>query len=347
MRQKRMMLALLGAVLFAATACGGSSGAGGNAFTFVSYGEGTYQNGQISAWVDPYQQAKGVKITVDSPTDNAKMKVMTESGKVTWDVVDTDPFFARQYCGKYLEKIDVGALASSFPAGTLSDCGVPDALFGVELMYNAKTYPKNPPTSLADFFDPVKYPGKRIINGNDPTSGIMEAALLGDGVAPDALYPLDVNRGLKVYDRIKPDLTFATTYGQEQQAMVGNQADMALVVSSRAYSVLKSGGTFWKPVWDKVPVNWSVLVIPKGSPHKDLAQQFIQYASQPAQSAKFASAAGVGPANTTAKATLDDLAQQVDPFSAAHKAHEVLMNADWWAQNADDATTAWTKWMTG
>jgi putative spermidine/putrescine transport system substrate-binding protein len=339
--------AVLGVALFAAAACAGSSAASGSSLTFVSYGAGTYQNGQVSAWVAPYQQEKGSTITVDSPSDNAKIELMAESGNVTWDVVDTDAFFARQYCGKYLDKIDVGALASSFPAGTLTACGVPDALFGLELMYNTKTYPKNPPTSLADFFNPAKFPGKRIINGADPTSGLLEAALLGDGVAPNALYPLNVTRALKVYDQIKPDLTFATTYGEEQQAMVGNQADMALVVSARAYSVLKAGGTFWKTVWDKVPVSWSDLVIPKGSPHEDLAQQFIQYASHPAQAANFASAAGVGPANTTAKATLNALEQQVDPFSAAHKPDLVFLNANWWAQNENSAVTAWTNWMTG
>jgi putative spermidine/putrescine transport system substrate-binding protein len=238
-------------------------------------------------------------------------------------------------------------LANSFPAGTLSSCGVPDALFGLEFMYNTKTYPTNPPTSLADFFNPTKYPGKRIINASDPTSGILEAALLGDGVAPDALYPLDINRALKVYDRIKPDLIFATTYGQEQQAMVGHQADMALVVSARAYSMLKAGGTFWKPVWDKVPVSWSDLVIPKGSPHVAEATKFIQFASQPAQSAAFASLAGVGAAKVNVKPALNSLEQEVNPFSPGHQAEQVLINANWWVANLTKAINAWTNWMTG
>jgi putative spermidine/putrescine transport system substrate-binding protein len=48
-------------------------------------------------------------------------------------------------------------------------------------------------------------------------------------------------------------LTFAQTYGHQQQIMVDNRDDMALVVSARAYSVLKSGGTQWKPVWAASP----------------------------------------------------------------------------------------------
>jgi putative spermidine/putrescine transport system substrate-binding protein len=213
-------------------------------------------------------------------------------------------------------------------------------------MYNSKAYHTNPPTSLADFFDPKRYPGKRVVLG-DPTAGLLEAALLGVGVNQSRLYPLDIKRALSVYDRIKPDLTISPTNGAEQQAMVGNQADMALVVSSRAYTVLKAGGTFWRPVWDKLPVGWDTLVIPKGSPHSDLATQFIKFASQPVQSADFASTAGLGAANTSAAVKLNPLQQEVDAFSAAHKPNLVYLDGEWWTANLDKVVTAWTNWTTG
>ncbi|MFD5388497.1 extracellular solute-binding protein [Streptomyces sp. NPDC127074] len=342
------MAAVVSLVLSVTAACGvGGGGEGKDSLVFVSYGKGAYQDGQQQAWLKSFEARTGTKIVIDGPSDNAKLKAMVKSGKVTWDVMDTDAFTARENCGTLFEKIDMGELANDFPPGTLSECGVPDAMFGLILMYNEKTYGDHPPTRLADFFDAKAFPGKRLIYSGDPGVGTLEAGLLADGVAPKDLYPLDVHRALGVYDRIKPDLTLAQTYGQQQQSMVGNQADMALVVSARAYSALAAGGTSWKPVWDRVPVTWDVLTIPKGSPHKKRAQELIKFASQPKQSAKFAALAGAGPANTAAKPALNKLQRQVDVFGEAHKNTQVVIDGQWWTENRATVVNAWTKWMTG
>ncbi|MBB5956990.1 putative spermidine/putrescine transport system substrate-binding protein [Saccharothrix tamanrassetensis] len=326
------------------TSCG--TGGDTRSLTFVSYGKGAYQEGQQKAFLEPYQKQSGVKVTLDGPSDNAKLRAMVEAGRVTWDVMDTDAFMAREHCGTLLEKIDVGDLKDSFPPGTLSDCGVPAALFGLMLMYNEKTYGDKPPTSLADFYDPAKFPGKRVVYAKDPAIGQLEAALLADGVAPERLYPLDVDRALKVHDRIRHDLTLAQTYGQQQQAMVDNQADLALVVSARAYSTLRAGGTQWKRVPTKVPVTWDVLVVPKGSKNKDLAQELIRFASRPEPGARFAELSGAGAANTAAKPELNDVQRQIDVLGQDRAADKVFIDADWWTANYSKVVQAWTVWQT-
>ncbi|ALG10608.1 extracellular solute-binding protein [Kibdelosporangium phytohabitans] len=340
---RRLGLAAVVAVLLASCGTGGD----GKSLTFVSYGKGAYQDGQQKGFLEPYQKDTGVKVVLDGPSDNAKLRAMVEAGRVTWDVVDTDAFMAREHCGTLLEKIDVGPLKDSFPPGTLSECGVPAALFGLMLMYNEKTYGANPPTSLADFFDPVKFPGKRVVYAKDPSTGQLEAALLADGVPVDKLYPLDMDRAMRMYGKIRRDLTLAQTYGQQQQVMVDNQADMALIVSARAYSTLKAGGTQWKRVSTKVPVTWDVFVVPKGSKHKDLAQELIKYASGPEQGAKFAELSGAGAANTAAKSGLNDIQRQIDVLSPQRAADAVFINADWWTGNYSRVVQTWTSWQTG
>jgi len=323
---------------------------GGKDLTFVSYGEGAYQEGQESAWVEPWEEETGGKVTIDSPSENAKLSAQVDAGNVTWDVVDTDPSFAEKYCGKYTTPIELGSsLESQFPKGSVTECGVPDAFFGLLFMYNEKKYGDNPPTSLKDFFDPEKFPGQRIIMSSEVTTGLLEAALLAEGTPPDQLYPLDVDKALATYDKIKPDLTMAQTYGQQEQAMVGDQADMALVVSARAYSTLEAGGTFWKPVWDQVPVTWDVLVIPKGAPNEEAAQEFVKFASEPKQAAGFASAAALGPANEQAKEEMElsPLAEEVNVFTPEHEKQQVLVDVNWWAENFDQTVEEWTNWTTG
>ncbi|ONI81496.1 polyamine ABC transporter substrate-binding protein [Actinosynnema sp. ALI-1.44] len=342
---RRLGLVAVVAVLVASC---GTAGGDGKSLTFVSYGKGAYQDGQQKGFLEPYQKDTGVKVVLDGPSDNAKLRAMVEAGRVTWDVVDTDAFMAREHCGTLLEKIDVGPLKDSFPPGTLSDCGVPAALFGLMFMYNEKTYGAKPPTALADFFDPVKFPGKRVIYAKDPTTGQLEAALLADGVPADKLYPLDMDRVLRTYGKIRRDLTLAQTYGQQQQIMVDNQADMALIVSARAYSTLKAGGTQWKRVPTKIPVTWDVFVVPKGSPKKDQAQELIKYASGPEQGARFAELSGAGAANTAArKSDLNDIQRQIDVLGPQHAADTVFINADWWTGNYSRVVQAWTTWQTG
>jgi len=345
-RTSATLLAVASAALVAA--CGSSSATGGGsggskALTFVSYGAGSYQDGQQAAWVNPFDKQYNVKTTIASPSNNAQLTEQVQSGNVSWDVVDTDAFFARNHCGTLVEPIDIGSLASDFPKGSLSRCGVPDAFFGLLLMYNTKTY-KTPPT-LQDFFNP-KFPGKRSIMGADPTIGSLEAALLADGTPASKLYPLDLNKALNTWRGIKSKLSVAQTYGQQEQTMLSNQADIALVVSARAYTLLKAGGTFWKPVWTApTPLSWDVLVIPKGSPHAALATKFVKYSSQPAQAAKFATLAGVGPANTKAKPQYN--ADQAEVSYQKHSKQIVVMNGNWWAKNVNTAVKEWSAMLTG
>jgi putative spermidine/putrescine transport system substrate-binding protein len=319
---------------------------GAKSLTFVSYGKGAYQDGQVAAWLDPFTDETGTEVVVDSPSDNTKLKAMVDAGNVTWDVVDTDLFMARENCGTLLEKIDIGPLAEDFPEGTLSECGVPDAFIGLLLMYNEDRYGANPPTKLTDFFDAKSYPGKRAIH-EDVTNGALEAALMADGVAPESLYPLDVPRALSMYDRIRSELSIVRTFGQQEQVMVDNQVDMALVVSSRAYSVRKAGGTQWKPVWDKVPVGWNVLSIPKGSTNTQAAQEFIAFVSAPEQSARFAEVAAVGAANVEAKPELTGDQKLVYALGDEHAEARVFLNPDWWIAHRAETVEAWTDWQVG
>ncbi|WP_031468972.1 extracellular solute-binding protein [Sciscionella sediminilitoris] len=339
---------LLSAVTILAllTGCAVSEG-GANSLVFVSYGHGAYQTGQRTAWLEPYQAETGTTVTIDGPSSNAKLKAMVEAGKVSWDVVDTDASAAAQACGSLLEPVDMGAQARDFPPGTLTECGVPDAFFGMTLMYDAKVYRDHPPRSLADFFDPDRFPGRRIVYGGDPSVGTLETALLADGVPRDRLYPLDVPRALRMYDRIRPELTISSTYGDQQQRMAGGQADMALIVSARAYSLLADGAD-WKVVPGvPIPVTWDVLVVPKGTRRGEQARQLIRYVCTPARSAAFAELSGAGPANKAAKPRFPAKARQLDFWGSDMADRRVLSNVRWWAANRTWVAKAWSDWTTG
>ncbi|MER7876402.1 extracellular solute-binding protein [Streptomyces solisilvae] len=110
--------------------------------------------------------------------------------------------------------------------------------YGVVLMYDKKKFGGNPPKSWADFFNTGKYPGKRAIPGipSDASPGALEAALLVDGVAPDRLYPLNVDRALKKLTSVRSSLVFWDTGARSQQLLESGEVSMAMVWSGRAYA---------------------------------------------------------------------------------------------------------------
>ncbi|TMR02981.1 extracellular solute-binding protein [Actinomadura soli] len=335
------------AVTLAATACsiGNASDDKGNTLTFVSTGA-PFQDYQAEAWQKPFTAETGVKFRNDGPVDEAKMKTMVEAKKVTWDVVDTSAAATAQYCGKYLEKLDFSIIdKSKFPPGTVNDCGVPAFFYSTIFMYSTEKFGSNPPTSIADFFDVKKYPGKRVVPP-EISVGLLEAALLGDGVPQDKLYPLDLDRAFKKLDQIKSVTTFAKTYGQMQQMMVDKQIDMGLMLNARAYQALKAGAPF-KPVWDKTIVNWDDLVIPKGSKNKENAMKFIASASGDEQSAKMAQLASVLPIKESIQPKFDQYQQQLNAYAPERKNSIVRSDSVWWGQNFDRVTERYTAWLSG
>jgi putative spermidine/putrescine transport system substrate-binding protein len=323
---------------------GGSSGGGDGKLTFVSFG-GAFQDNQTKAWSDPFSARSGVKVLNDSPPEPAKLRAMVEAGRVSWDVAEFGSGNAVEWCGDLLERIDYAAIdRRQFPAGTATDCGVPAVSYGLVLVYNADKFGENPPTRLADFFDADRYPGRRVTS-REVESGLLESALLADGVAADELYPLDVDRALDVWDRVKGKTTFAETYGQIQQLLVGKQVDMGLVVQARALTAVQEGAPY-KPVWDKTAIATDVLIVPKGAPNRETAMRYIAFATQPEQSARFAELSGTAPSNVDARPRLSAEAAELDPLAEGH-GEAVNLDPEWWGANTDEAREQFTAWLGG
>ena len=96
------------------------------------------------------------------------------------------------------------------------------------------------PQSWADFWDVKKFPGRRALR-NHPLA-TLEAALMADGVAPDKLYPLDVDRAFKKLEEIKPHITVWWTSGaQSAQLLNDGEVDMVMAWNGRVSALTKEG----------------------------------------------------------------------------------------------------------
>jgi len=219
---------------------------------------------------------------------------------------------------------------------------VADITYGVVLAYNTEKTGGQVPQGWADFFDTTKFPGKRGM-WDYSTGGIFEFALLADGVAPADLYPLDLARATKKLDTIKNDLVYWSS-GAESQDLIGKgEVTMTMAWNGRAYSAKHIDN---KPVeiqWNQQIVTADYLVVPKGTPNKDLAMDFIAWATCKENNAAPSNYIPYGPTNKLATANPDKVAELSVSNADANTAY---FDDAWIVENAQLIEDAYQAWKT-
>ena len=207
---------------------------------FTGWG-GTTQDVEMKEWSDKFAAKENVTILQDGPTDYGKLKAMIDAGAVTWDVVDVEADYGVQ-AGRegLLEKLDFGIIDKSrLDPRFVTDYAVGGFYYSTLIGCNKGAVPACPKT-WAELFDTKKFPGKRAFY-KWSTPGVLEAALLADGVAPDKLYPLDLDRAFKKLDTIKRDIVWWAAGAQSQQLLASAETPYGAFWNGRLNAVAESG----------------------------------------------------------------------------------------------------------
>jgi putative spermidine/putrescine transport system substrate-binding protein len=332
MRLKIMLASLLVTAAFPAAAAD---------MVFTSWG-GTTQDAQTAAWAKPFATETGTNILQDGPTDYGKIKAMVESGNVSWDVVDVEGDYAAQ-AGKagLLEPLDFSVIdKSKLDPRFVTDHSVGSFYYSFVIGCNPGSVSECPKT-WADLFDTTKFPGKRTFY-KWSAPGVIEAALLADGVAPANLYPLDLDRAFKKLDTIKGDIIWWSSGAQSQQLLASAEASFGSFWNGRL-TALAADGMPVETSWDQNITAADSLVVPKGTQNKAKAMQFIAYATSPKAQAEMAAATGYAPVNLDSPALMDPAVRKTLPDQQA--ATQINANMDYWAQNRDAIGERWYAWQ--
>lgn len=308
---------------------------------FSSWG-GTTQDAQKAAWASPFTEKTGVTVVQDGPTDYGKLKAMVEAGQVSWDVVDVEGDYAAQ-AGKNgkLEKLDFSVIdKSKLDPRFVTDYSVGSFYYSFVIGCNADAVSACPKT-WADLFDTAKFPGKRTFY-KWSAPGVIEAALLADGVPADKLYPLDLDRAFKKLDTIKSDIIWWSGGAQSQQLLASAEAPFGSVWNGRM-TALAATGIKVETSWEQNITAADALVVPKGSPNAEAAMKFIALATSAEPQAALAKATGYAPINL-------DSAKLMDPETAKtlpdqQTASQVNADMNYWAENRDAIGEKWYAWQ--
>jgi putative spermidine/putrescine transport system substrate-binding protein len=310
--------------------------------TFVSWG-GTTQDAQMKYWGAPFEQKTGIKVVADGPTDYGKFKAMVESKDVKWDVVDVEGDFAYQAAKDgLLEPLDFSVIdKTQLDPDFIFDHGVGSFSYSFVNAYNTQKI-SGEPKGWTDFFDMKKFPGARTVY-KWPTIGVFEMALLADGVKPDQLYPLDIDRAFKKLDEIKPSVKWWQTGAQSQQMLTSGETSMGYVWNGRMFALMKEKAPI-KIDWTQNIKTGDYLVVPKGTKNKEAAMQFIANAVSAQAQADFANETSYGPININSEKLLKP---DLIPFlPSSHKAEaQVVLDVKYWAENKDQVLSRWNAWL--
>ncbi|MEO9337437.1 ABC transporter substrate-binding protein [Mesorhizobium sp. SB112] len=344
-----MRLKLSTAILSASIVTLSAGLASAEQITFVSQG-GAYQEAQTKAILDPVAELLGITINQDSSPDAwPVIKTQTETGKPVWDVIDTPA----KDCIRggeqgMIEPLDFSKLpnVTNMPAEYKSPYSVAYEFYSSVLAYNTDKFGENPPQSWADFWDVKKFPGTRALR-NHPLA-TLEAALLADGVTPDKMYPLDVDRAFKKLEEIKPHVTVWWTSGaQSAQLLADGEVDMEMAWNGRVTAVAKEG----LPIgytFNEGFLQYTSLCILKGAPNLETAVKFINAAMAPDIQANFPAYIDYGPGNPeaykTGKISPERAAEM--PSSPENAAKQLLVSDEWWSSPAgEEAQKRWASFI--
>lgn len=308
---------------------------------FTSWG-GTTQAAQKTHWAEPFTAASGIKVVMDGPTDYGKFKAMVESGNVAWDVVDVEgDFAARAAKDGLLEPIDYSVVSKTGLDSRFSGTNyVGSFYYSFVLGYN-KDVVKGQPGNWSSLFDLKGFPGKRTLY-KWSAPGVLELALLADGVAADKLYPLDLDRAFKKLDTIKSQIVWWTGGAQSQQLLASGEAPLGMFWNGRVHAIQSTGGNVGIS-WDQNLTAADVLVIPKGSKNKTAAMKFLAYASGAKAQAGIATETAYAPINSKAKELMP--AAAVKELPDQYQKSQINLNMAYWAENRDAIGKRWYAWQ--
>jgi putative spermidine/putrescine transport system substrate-binding protein len=338
-------LTLIAASLFAAPAHAADT------ISVVTFG-GAYEAAAKKAFFEPFTAATGIGFSTESYDGGlAKLSAMEQAKNPTWDLIDLESNDAITGCDEgLLRKIDRKSLGntSAFIPGSIMDCAVAAMVWSTVYAYDT-TKLKTPPTTINDFFDLKKYPGKRGLRKSPKVT--LEWALLADGVKTADVYkvlgtPAGVDRAFKKLDTIKPSIVWWEAGAQPPQLLSDGAVVMTQAYNGRIDDAVHKDHKPFESVWDGQVYDFEWWGIPMGAKNGDAAAKFIVSASTAKSYADLTKYIAYAPPRKDAipliaKDRLNDL-----PTAPANFKHALQINASFWADNADQINKRFQVWLT-
>jgi putative spermidine/putrescine transport system substrate-binding protein len=238
-----------------------------------------------------------------------------------------------------------------------NDCVVPQIWWSYVPFHLGSAFEGEQPSTINDFFDLEKFPGKRGVHtwGN----GIVEMALYASGVAIADIYDvLDTQEGQDMVfaklDTIKDSVVFWSAGAKPLDLVNSGEVSMSIAYNGRIGGAVLNDGADYVTVWDGQVLEEEWLVLMNGAPNRAAAIHFLIHASSTASQAGQAHWINYAPMRPSALPIMaagepwfntGATIMEHMPTTDEHMKGGILANPDWWADNGQATNDRYAAWM--
>jgi len=349
MTRRALLNRSIGSAAFVAVAPAiiGRRAAAAERVLYVNTYGGTIRAAETTAYFKPFSEQTGIEVRPVEGVSLAKLKAAVQSGSYEFDMTILDLFDVYQArIQGLLEPVDLTALhADNIAPGCITKDGVYIRCLGTDLCYRRDKFPNGGPKSWADFWDVRKFPGDRSLYNQ--AFSATAYALLADGVPPDKLYPMDLDRAFKKLDEIKPHIKVWWTQGNQSEVLIRDgEVHMMDMWNGRAQAVIDAGAAV-EIVWNGGMLSKSYYVVARGTPRAKLAWQFIEFSNQAKYQAAFSNILPYGPSNPKALDLMSPDQIAKSPTTPDHAAVAFVPDAEWLGPHGAELRERWAQWLAG
>lgn len=315
----------------------------------ITSGGGSWEEAQKKAWFDPFTKDTGIKVIL-IPEDHSKLLASAIAGHAEADLTLIGGGLLAGFDDKgAIAPIDYSlfdkATLDAMPTVYKQKKGVGAWVYSIAIAYNTEKFPETGmhPKNWADYYDVKKFPGPRSSGNCDKIvdAGVIEGALLGDGVAPDKLYPLDLDRAFKKLEAFKPHVkAWFDTGNVTPDALLRGEVTVGTAWNNRIFYARKKNQPL-QLSWDQSLIQYDYWVVMNKGPNTANAMKFLAYASRAKPQADLAEELNTGPVNNDAYQYISAERQAGMAGSPKNAKVQVVQDYTYWNAKGADGKTNW------
>jgi len=325
---------------------------------------GAYENSQRIAYFEPFSQATGIAIEIVQHNGTlAQLRQLAKGSEPQLDLIDLSKGVAIAGCKEgLLARFDISILAPAegathaledFYPDSAFECGITQLISAIVIAFDDRAFPGDKPSSVSDFFDTNKFPGKRGLR-RDPEAA-LEWALLSYGVPYGQIYDLlSTKRGLDLafarLSSIREDIIWWERGSEPPELLATKKVVMSSGYNGRFFDRQMKGLPV-SIIWQGEIIEYAVWSIIKGTKARAIAEDFIRFATLPKQMALQASHISYGPTRYSAwrKIGLHAVTKQPMrnhmPNAVEHISQAIVKDPQWYASTEELRQRRFEKWL--
>ncbi len=299
--------------------------------TIANFG-GANGQAQAEAFLRPFAREHRIEVTAIEYTGGlAAVADMAKKGQVSWDVMEVESADLAAGCKAGLfERLPRAELqhAGMMLPTAVHECGVGAFVWSTVLAYDANRL-KEAPKGWADFWDTAKFPGKRGLRKGARYN--MEFALLADGVHRNDVYATlgteaGVARALDKLKKLKPHIVWWDAGAQPPQLLAAGEVAMSSAFNGRVPSANRPDGPRLQIVWAGAVYELDYWVIVKGTPLREQAMKYINFATSESAQLAFSREIPYGPTHFNAILKYDSGRARANPVPTTSTQQQALVD---------------------